>query len=76
MRENKIDYKKLNERIVEQAYESLFVLSEQDKRKLIEDKFERARLYSDALQKSPSIWYTGKVWNEGTRPSQRTINML
>lgn len=55
MKENKIDYTKLNERIVEQAYESQFTLSEQDKRKLIEGKFERARLYSEALQKSPAI---------------------
>ena len=53
MKENKIDYSKLNERIVEQAYAGLFILDEQEKRKLIENKFERARQYSEALGKSP-----------------------
>jgi hypothetical protein len=53
MKENKIDYTKLNERIVDQAYAGLFVLDEQEKQKLIKDKFERARQYSEALSKSP-----------------------
>lgn len=52
-----IDYTKLNEQIVKQAYKSInpFVLSEDDTRKLISDKFERARKFSEALQKSPVI---------------------
>jgi len=53
MKENKIDYTKLNEQIVRQAYAGLFVLNEQQKHKLIEDKFKRAKQYSAALEKSP-----------------------
>jgi hypothetical protein len=53
MKENKIDYTKLNERIVDQAYAGLFILDKHEKQRLIENKFERARQYSEALQKSP-----------------------
>ena len=53
MKENKIDYSKLNEQIVRQAYASLHTLNAAEKQKLIEAKFERARQYSEALQKSP-----------------------
>ena len=49
----KIDYTKLNERIVEQAYET--VLSKEQFQKLIQDKFERARQYHEALVKSPTF---------------------
>ena len=48
-----IDYKKLNERIVEQAYES--VLTKEQFQKLIQNKFERARIYSNALNKCPAF---------------------
>jgi ribosomal protein L21 len=48
-----IDYTKVNNKIVEQAYASAQVLNEEQKRKLIQDKFERARQYSEALKKSP-----------------------
>ena len=50
-----IDYSKLNEQIVKQAYKTIqpYVLSDEDTRKLINDKFQRARQYSEALQKSP-----------------------
>jgi len=53
-----IDYTKLNEQIVKQAYKSTtpFVLSDEDTRKLINDKFERARQFSEALKKSPVIY--------------------
>jgi len=52
-----IDYTKLNERIVEQAYESVYKteLSKEDFQKLIQDKFERARLYHEAMVKSPTF---------------------
>ena len=53
METNKIDYTKLNERIVEQAYES--VLTKEQFQKLIQDKFERARVYQEALVKSPTF---------------------
>ena len=49
----KIDYSKLNERIVEQAYEN--VLTKEQFQKLIQDKFERARVYQEALVKSPTV---------------------
>jgi hypothetical protein len=53
----KIDYTKLNEQIVKQAYKHIqpYVLSDEDTRKLIQDKFERARQFSEALKKSPVI---------------------
>jgi len=52
-----IDYTKLNEQIVKQAYKSAetYVLSADDTRKLIQDKFERARQFSEALKQSPVI---------------------
>jgi CRISPR/Cas system-associated endoribonuclease Cas2 len=53
----KIDYTKLNERIVEQAYESVFgaEMTKEQFQKLIQDKFERARHYSESLNKSPTF---------------------
>jgi hypothetical protein len=52
-----IDYAKVNEKIVEQAYASAQVLNEEQKRKLIRDKFERASAHYHALQASPA-WHT------------------
>ena len=52
----KIDYEKLNERIVEQAYETAFgEISQEQLQKLIQDKFERARLYRESLAKAPTF---------------------
>jgi len=52
----KIDHEKLNERIVEQAYETAFgEISKEQLQKLIQDKFERARIYREALAKSPTF---------------------
>jgi hypothetical protein len=48
----KIDYSKLNERIVEQAYEN--VLTKEQFQKLIQDKFERAKVYQELMRKSPT----------------------
>jgi hypothetical protein len=48
-----IDYTKLQERIVEQAYES--VLTKEQFQKLIQDKFDRATMYHQALAKSPTF---------------------
>ena len=48
-----IDYAKLNERIVEQAYEA--VLNKEQLQKLIQDKFDRAKRYHEALTKSPTF---------------------
>jgi hypothetical protein len=48
-----IDYKKLNERIVEQAYEA--VLTKEQLQKLIQDKLDRAKQYREALVNSPTF---------------------
>jgi hypothetical protein len=48
-----IDYTKLNERVVEQAYEA--VLTKEQLQKLIQDKFDRATMYHQALVKSPTF---------------------
>ncbi len=51
-----IDYSKLNERIVEQAYEGVLgEMSKEQLQKLIQDKFERARKYHEALAKAPTF---------------------
>jgi hypothetical protein len=57
METNKIDYTKLNERIVEQAYETAFgqAMTKEQLQKLIQDKFERARKYHEALAKAPTF---------------------
>ena len=49
----KIDYEKLNDRIVEQAYEN--VLSKEQFQKLIQDKFDRAKSYQESLRQSPTF---------------------
>jgi len=51
-----IDYEKLNERVVEQAYEAALsnTLTKEQLQKLIQDKFERARQYHESLVKSPT----------------------
>ena len=54
-----IDYSKLNECIVEQAYEvSLGELSKEQLRKLIQDKFDRATMYHQSLAKLPTFSVT------------------
>ena len=51
-----IDYEKLNERIVEQAYEAVLgEMSKEQLQKLIQDKFERARKYHESLAQSPTF---------------------
>ena len=51
-----INYEKLNERIVEQAYETAFgEISKEQLQKLIQDKFERARIYRESLAKLPTF---------------------
>jgi hypothetical protein len=48
-----IDYANLNERIVEQAYEG--VLNKEQLQKLIQDKFDRAKVYHESLAKLPAF---------------------
>ncbi len=55
-----IDYTKVRERIVEQAYDSAFRMSEEQTRKLIQDKFDRARILREALKKSDLLWHTDR----------------
>ncbi len=52
-----IDHEKFNEPSIEQAYESVYktVLSQEDFQKLIQEKFERARRYHEALAKQPKF---------------------
>jgi len=50
---DKIDYSKLNDRIVEQAYEA--ILNKEQLQKLIQDKLDRARQYHEALVNSPTF---------------------
>ena len=49
----KKDYEKLNERVVEQAYEA--VLNKEQLQKLIQDKFDRATVYHRSLAKQPTF---------------------
>jgi hypothetical protein len=58
MKHSKIDYAKLNDRIVEQVNESVepYILSKTDTEQLIQAKFDRARQYSEALKNSPAIF--------------------
>ena len=52
----KIDHTKLTERVVEQAYETAFgEITKEQLQKLIQDKFERARVYHQALAKAPTF---------------------
>ncbi len=54
MHYKEIEFDKLSKRIVEQAYASASqVLNEEQKRKLIQDKFDRARALHEAQKKSP-----------------------
>jgi hypothetical protein len=52
MEYKEINYTKLNQRIVEQAFASAGVeMTPEQKQKLIQDKLERARLYYEANKK-------------------------
>ena len=52
----KVDYKKLNERVVEQVYETAFgELTKEQLQKLIQDKFDRAKKYHQSLAKLPTF---------------------
>ncbi len=55
-----IDYTKVKEKIVEQAYVSAYTLNDEQTRKLIQDKFERARILREALRKSNFLWHTDR----------------
>ena len=60
METNEIDYRKLNKKIVEQAYVSAYTLSDEQTRKLIQDKFERAKTLREQLRKSNLLWHTDR----------------
>jgi len=53
------DFGNIRQRIVEQAYKSAFHLTEEQTRKLIQDKFERAEAMHRALQALP-VWHTDR----------------
>lgn len=50
-----IDYKKLNDKIVDQAYATVKGMSQDEKRKLINEKLERAQHYHKSLKESRAI---------------------
>jgi hypothetical protein len=55
-----IDFDSVRNRIVEQAYASANqILDEEQKRKLIQDKLERARAIYEAQLASP-LWHTDR----------------
>ena len=58
METKEIDYTKLNKKIVEQAYVSAYTLNDEQTRKLIQDKFDRANKLREALKKSNLLWHT------------------
>lgn len=58
MEHKEIDFTNLNKRIVEQAYVSAHTLTDEQTRKLIQDKFERARAQREALEKLTYLWHT------------------
>ncbi len=60
METKEIDYRKLNKKIVEQAYVSAYTLSDEQTRKLIQDKFERAKTLREQLRKSNLLWHTDR----------------
>ena len=54
-----IDYTKVREKIVEQAYDSAFHMTEEQTRKLIQSKFERAEAMHRAMKALPT-WHTDR----------------
>ncbi len=60
MEHKEIDYSKVNRKIVEQAYVSAYTLSDEQTRKLIQDKFDRANQLREALKKSNLLWHTDR----------------
>ena len=54
-----IDYRAVNRKIVEQGYDSAFHMTEEQTRKLIQDKFDRAEAMYRAIQSSP-VWHTDR----------------
>ena len=54
-----IDFTKVREKIVEQAYDSAFHMNEEQTRKLIQDKFERAKAIYEARLACP-LWHTDR----------------
>jgi len=60
MEYKEIDFDNVSKQIVEQAFASVSqVLTEEQKRKLIQDKFERAKAIHDARMACP-LWHTDR----------------
>ncbi len=55
-----IDYSGVQKKIVEQAFASANTLNEEQKRKLIQEKFDRAFELREALKKSELLWHTDR----------------
>jgi hypothetical protein len=59
MEHREINFTEVNKKIVEQAYESAFHLTEEQTRKLILNKFERAQAMYNAQKALPN-WHTDR----------------
>lgn len=59
MEHKEIDYTGVRNKIVEQVYDSAFHMTEEQTRKLIQDKFERAKAMHEALRASP-VWHSDR----------------
>jgi hypothetical protein len=60
MERKEIDKNVLKRKVVEQAYVSAYTLSDEQTRKLIQDKFERAKTLREQLRKSNLLWHTDR----------------
>jgi hypothetical protein len=59
MQHEEIDFSRVNRKIVEQAYDSAFHMTEEQTRKLIQGKFERASAMYEATKALPT-WHTDR----------------
>ena len=59
MEYKEIDFSAVNRKIVEQAYDSAFHMTEEQTRKLIQDKFARAKAIYEAQLACP-LWHTDR----------------
>jgi hypothetical protein len=60
MEHTDIDFTRVKNKIVEQAYASAHVLNEEQKHKLIQDKLNRAKAQHDELKKISFLWHTDR----------------
>jgi hypothetical protein len=59
MEYKEIDFDSVKNKIVEQAYDSAFRMTEAQTQRLIQDKFDRAEAMHRAIKASP-VWHTDR----------------